>query len=89
MKNRVIKIAKWTFGILLGLFLVISVLIFVFKDKIIERTITEINKNLEVPMEVKDVEFAFWSSFPNISVDLLNVEIPSKNTSKSLLKSRR
>ena len=71
MKNRVIKIAKWTFGILSGLFLLISVLIFAFKDKIIERTITEINKNLEVPMEVRDVEFAFWSSFPNISVDLL------------------
>ena len=89
MKNRVIKIAKWTFGILSGLFLLISVLIFAFKDKIIERTITEINKNLEVPMEVRDVELAFWSSFPNISVDLLNVEIPSKNTSVSLLKSKK
>ena len=89
MKNRVIKIAKWTFGILSGLFLLISVLIFAFKDKIIERTITEINKNLEVPMEVRDVEFAFWSSFPNISVDLLDVEIPSKNTQESLLKSKK
>ena len=89
MKNRVIKIAKWTFGILSGLFLLVSILIFAFKDKIIEKTITEINKNLEVPMEVGAVEFAFWSSFPNISVDLLDVEIPSKNTSKSLLKSKK
>ena len=89
MKNRVIKIAKWTFGILSGLFLLISVLIFAFKDKIIERTITEINKNLEVPMEVRDVELAFWSSFPNISVDLLDVKIPSQNTNRSLLKSKK
>ncbi len=84
-----IKIAKWTFGILSALFLLISILIFAFKDKIIERTIIEINKNLEVPMEVRDVELAFWSSFPNISVDLLDVEIPSENTNRSLLKSKK
>ena len=89
MKKRVFHIAKWTFGILFGIFLVISILIFAFKDKIIETTIAEINKNLEVPMEVGDVEFAFWSSFPNISVDLLNVEIKSENTSTSLLKSKK
>ena len=88
-KRKVIQISKWAFGILFGLFLLISILIFAFQDKIIEKTIAEINKNLEVPMEVGDVEFAFWSSFPNISVDLLNVEIRSKNTTTSLLKSKK
>lgn len=89
MKRKGLKIAKWTLGILFGGFLLISILIFAFKDKIIETTIAEINKNLEVPMEVGDVEFAFWSTFPNISVDLLDVEIKSKNTSISLLKSKK
>ena len=89
MKQKAIKIAKWTLGILVGGFLFISLLVFIFKDKIIETSIAEINKNLEVPMEVGDVAFAFWSTFPNISVDLLDVEIKSRNTSVSLLKSKK
>ena len=89
MKQKVIKIAKWTLGIFVGGFLFISLLVFIFKDKIIETSIAEINKNLEVPMEVGDVAFAFWSTFPNISVDLLDVEIKSRNTSVSLLKSKK
>jgi hypothetical protein len=89
MKKKALRIAKWTFGILFGIFLTVSILIFVLKDTIIETSIAEINKNLEVPMEVGDVELAFWSSFPNISIDLLNVEIPSRNTSTSLLKSKK
>ncbi|MBT5438178.1 MAG: hypothetical protein HOK92_03145, partial [Flavobacteriales bacterium] len=89
MKKKALRIAKWTFGILFGIFLTLSILIFVLKDTIIETSIAEINKNLEVPMEVGDVELAFWSSFPNISIDLLNVEIPSRNTSTSLLKSKK
>lgn len=89
MKTKVIKIAKWTGGIVLGVFLFVAILIFAFQDKIIEKSIAEINKNLEVPMTVTDVEFAFWSSFPNISIDLLDVEIASKNMDKSLLKSKK
>ncbi|MDO7614706.1 MAG: hypothetical protein MUQ75_10730, partial [Crocinitomicaceae bacterium] len=89
MKKKALRITKWTFGILFGIFLTVSILIFVLKDTIIETSIAEINKNLEVPMEVGDVELAFWSSFPNISIDLLNVEIPSRNTSTSLLKSKK
>ena len=89
MKAKLIKIGKWTGGILLGVFLFVAILIFAFQDKIIEKSIAEINKNLEVPMTVTDVEFAFWSSFPNISIDLLDVEITSKNTDKSLLKSKK
>ena len=81
MKKKALRITKWTFGILFGIFLTVSILIFALKDTIIETAIAEINKNLEVPMEVGDVELAFWSSFPNISIDLLNVEIPSRNTS--------
>ena len=89
MKKKALRITKWTFGILFGIFLTVSILIFALKDTIIETAIAEINKNLEVPMEVGDVELAFWSSFPNISIDLLNVEIPSRNTSTSLLKSKK
>ena len=89
MKAKLIKIGKWTGGIVLGVFLFVAILIFAFQDKIIEKSIAEINKNLEVPMVVTDVEFAFWSSFPNISIDLLDVEIASKNTETSLLKSKK
>ena len=89
MKQKAIKIAKWTLGIFVGGFLFISLLVFIFKDKIIETSIAEINKNLEVPMEVGDVAFAFWSTFPNISVDLLDVEIKSRITPISLLKSKK
>jgi hypothetical protein len=75
MNNPLLRILKWTFGILLGVFLIITISLYVFKDKIIGIVVTEVNKTLSVPVAVKNVDIAFWGSFPNLSVDFNEVYI--------------
>ena len=87
MKGETKKYIKWILLLLIAVFLVLSAALFLLKDKLIDRAIVELNKNLEVPMSVAKVELAFWSSFPNISVDLLGVKIPGRQGRTVLLTS--
>jgi len=75
MKRILWKFTKWFLGITFGLFLLISLLLYIYKDDIINAVVGEINKQLVVPVEVNDIDLAFWGSFPNISVDLNKVHI--------------
>jgi hypothetical protein len=77
MWKTVIKIGKWVAGIVLGLVLLITILLYAFKDKICGVVIAEVNTYLKVPVSVSDVDLAFWGSFPNLSVDFNNVYIQS------------
>ncbi|XOV66790.1 MAG: AsmA-like C-terminal region-containing protein [Fluviicola sp.] len=81
-KKRIIKIAKWFFGSLLSLFLLISLLLYIYKDDICQAAIDEANKYLKAEVTVSEVELTFWSTFPNLSIDFKNVEIqdPRKGT---------
>lgn len=74
-KRRLKKFALWFFGIIAGLFLLISLLLYVYKDEICELAIAEANKHLKTTVSVSDVELTFWSTFPNLSVDFNNVFI--------------
>ena len=93
MKKTLLRILKWTAGSLLVLFLIITASIYFFKDKIIGIVVTEVNKNLNVPVSVKKVDLAFWGSFPNLSVDFNEVLIkdafPNQNSKDTLLYSER
>ena len=89
MNKKVKKALKWIVFSLVSGVLLLSLLAFCLQDKIIDKAISELNKNLEVPMSVKKVEFAFWSSFPNISIDLLDVTIPGRHKKTLLLKSEK
>ena len=73
----------------MAVFLTLSTALYFLQDKLINKAIVELNKNLEVPMSVQKVEFAFWSSFPNISVDLLDVKIPGRLRKTVLLTSEK
>jgi hypothetical protein len=74
-KKRIYKILKWFFGIIIGLFLTISALLYFFKDDICDMAIAEVNKYLKAKVSVSDVDLAFWGSFPNLSIDFNNVFI--------------
>ena len=74
-KKKAIKIAKWFFGILVGLFLLISAAIAIFKDDIINYVVASVNKNLNAKVAVAKIDLTFWASFPNLSVDFENVLI--------------
>ena len=83
------KFIKWFLILLMAVFLTLSTALYFLQDKLINKAIVELNKNLEVPMSVQKVEFAFWSSFPNISVDLLDVKIPGRLRKTVLLTSEK
>ena len=93
MKTKLIRITKWFFGILLSLFLIISLIIYLYKDQICQLVISEVNKSLTVPLKVSEVDLVFWGTFPNLSVDLKNVSIqdalPKSTIRDTLLYSER
>jgi len=60
---------KWIVISLLSICLLISGLVFFFKDKICGLVLTEVNTQLNVPLRVSEMDLVFWSSFPNLSVD--------------------
>jgi hypothetical protein len=60
---------KWIVIPLLSICLLISGLVFFFKDRICELVLTEVNTQLNVPLRVSEMDLVFWSSFPNLSVD--------------------
>lgn len=75
VKRRILKTLKWFFGILLGLVLLISGGLYIFKDDIINLVIEEINDHLKAKVSVSKVDLTFWSTFPNLSIDFNHVFI--------------
>jgi hypothetical protein len=75
MKQRILKIAKWTGIVALSLVLLISGGLYMFKDDIIKAVVSEVNKYLKTPVNVAKIDLSFWSSFPNLSVDFKHVFI--------------
>lgn len=79
---------KWIFIPLLSIFLLISGLVFFFKDRICGLVLTEVNSHLNVPLKVSDMDLVFWSSFPNLSVDFehlfIQESLPNAQVSDTL-----
>lgn len=74
-RGKVFKVLKWIFGISLCLFLSITFALYIFRDKICELVIKEVNKELKEPIKISNVDLVFWGTFPNLSIDLKNVQI--------------
>jgi hypothetical protein len=93
MKTKLLRFSKWFFGILICFFCLITLIIYLFKDRICGIVIAEANKYLTVPVAASSVELTFWGSFPNLSVDFNNVFIqdatPKSTPRDTLLYSER
>jgi hypothetical protein len=74
-KKWLVRSLKWFFGILLTLVLLITFLLYVFKDDIINYAISEINKTLKTEVHVDEIDVTFWGTFPNLSLDFNQVFI--------------
>ncbi len=74
-KQKALKIAKWTGISFLGLFLLVTILVYAFRGKIIQYVVTELNKHLVAKVEVKKIDVTFWKTFPHVSVDFEKVLI--------------
>lgn len=72
------KLLKRIFlGFLIVLTLMVSGVIIIgtqYEDKLMKYVIEEIGNKLSRPVNVSEIEYKLFSSFPNISVDLVNVE---------------
>ena len=75
MQKRLWKIGKWFLGIVVGLCLLITLALYIFKDDIINYVVKEVNKNLNAKVSVSKIDLTFWASFPNLSVDFNHVFI--------------
>lgn len=84
-KKRLLRFSKWFFGIILSLVVVISLLLYIFKDEICGAVIDKMNAYLKTEVEVAEVDLTFWSTFPNLSVDFNGVFIqePFKDATRS------
>lgn len=73
--KRLLKIGKWFLGTLVSFVLVVSLLLAIFKDDIINYAIKEINKHLAAKVHVSSIELRFWTTFPKVSLDFNDVFI--------------
>ena len=72
-KKRLLKIGIWFFSIAVGLFLLISLLLWIYKDEICQLAIGKLNENLKANVTVSEVDLTFWGTFPNLSIDFNHV----------------
>ena len=93
LKSTFIRIFKWTAGIILGLMLVITALLYIFQDRICNMVLTELGKEFREPVYFSTVDLTFWSTFPNLSINVNDVKIhdayETKQSKAILLKSER
>lgn len=88
MLRKLIKIAKWVFGIVIGLMTSITLLLLIYEDDIKQYAVSKLNEHLKTKVEVKNIELVFWSTFPYASLEFNDVLIRDafpNNTSKDTL----
>ncbi len=67
--QKVLKVSKWIFASVFVLCISISITVYLMRDKIVDKVVTELNKNMNTPVQVESIDLTFWASFPNLSVD--------------------
>jgi len=71
------KIILYSFAIILGLFTILCGILHFCEDDIEQLALNHINKNLKVPIQINQIELRVWKNFPNATLELKNVFIPS------------
>lgn len=79
MKNKtfkkLVRLSLWTVSSVIVVCLLISTTVYLMRDKIVDKVVTELNKNLATPIDVSSIDLTFWASFPNLSVDFNDLYI--------------
>lgn len=76
------QLLKRVFLMILILMASISLVLFVFEDRIIKKVVAEANAYLKVPVQVRAIDLHFWRTFPRLSVAFNDILIadPLQNT---------
>lgn len=78
-KSLVKRILKWSGITFLLLLIAIIILPFLFKDKLKDLVINEVNKTLNAKLELDDFDLTLLSTFPNLSVQLHGTRLKGIN----------
>jgi hypothetical protein len=77
---------------LVSLFLIVSILAWVYRDNIKQRFVSEINKGLQTEVFIEDISLNVFRSFPFAAISLRNVvmlETPGSQPTDTLLMAKR
>jgi hypothetical protein len=75
LKAKLLKSLKWTIGITMAIVIGISVMLYVFQDKICNLVLSELGKEFKEPVYFSRVDLTFWSTFPNLTVNVHDVKV--------------
>ena len=84
MKKFIKKLLKWTGITLLVLIILLILIPILFKDQIKELIIHEVNKSLTAELSLRDFDLTFISTFPNMTVELMDAKLTGKNEFKGV-----
>lgn len=59
----------------ISLFAIVTLLLYLFQDRICNAVLEEVGKEFREPVYFKSTDISFWSTFPNIAVNLNEVRI--------------
>lgn len=63
----------------------ISLVLFIFEDRIISKVVASVNTYLKVPVKVQQIEVHFWRTFPRISVAFSGIQVADPLQKKDTL----
>lgn len=63
----------------------ISLVLFIFEDRIISKVVASVNTYLKVPVKVQQIEVHFWRTFPRISVAFNGIQVADPLQKKDTL----
>ncbi len=69
------KSVKWLAISCVTLFLLISLLLYIFKNDIIRYAVKQMDKHLMTRVDVRSIDITFWATFPSVSLDLNQVKV--------------
>lgn len=75
MWRKAFKILKWTCISLIGLMLLITLLLLIYRKDIQQYALSQLDQYLDTKVYVYDMDVTFWSTFPNLSIEFDNVLI--------------
>lgn len=84
MKKVLKKTLKWTGITLLVLIALLILIPIFFKDQLKQMVVDEVNKNLTAELVVGDFDLTFFSTFPNMTVQLYDTKLIGKDKFKGV-----
>ncbi len=84
MIAKVFKIFRIALYSIAGFFMLLTLLLLVFRNKIERYAVQQLDPFIKVPVYIHDVDFTFWKTFPNFSLRLKGVLVKDYDSVKKI-----